>query len=287
MSTRTKNSKTRLGVERLENRELMAGNVFATVFNNTLYITGDANANAIDVTSRSGVVYVSGQHTGGPRGNTLVNGKSEVSIGNFTGNIQVRLNGGNDTFQLYRVEDRDFRNIDVDMGSGELEDVNLASARFSGNVDINSNGSLRSRVSVSHGTVAGDVKIDTGSGNDWVAVSSSVGRDLTINTNGNYLTGYEEIYVGPGEGGVIARLKIGGRLTLNTGDGVDQVSLDRLEVDSLFASLGAGDDTFSANTVKVKRTVSVDGGSGSDRAHTPNSSPNVVRGLRSFEGILP
>lgn len=284
MSTRTKHSKTKLGVEKLENRELLAGNVLATVSSNTLFITGDANANSVDVTSRYGVVYVSGQNTGGLRGDTLINGRNEVSIGNFRGNIQVRLGGGNDSFQLYNVADRDFRNIDVNMGSGVDEHVNLAFARFLGNVDINSNGSQRNRVSLAFGSVAGDANIETGSGNDWVAVSSSVGKNLTINTNGNYLTGYDIVNIGPGGG--IAPLKIGGRLTLNTGDGNDQVNLDQLEVDSLFASLGAGDDSFSANTIKVKRTVSVDGGTSFDRYHTPNSSSNAVRGLRNFEGPI-
>ncbi|MEQ1824699.1 MAG: hypothetical protein ABL921_02090 [Pirellula sp.] len=263
----------------------MAGNVFAAIVSNNLYITGDSNANSVDVTSRYGTVYISGQHTGGLLGNTTVNGRSEVSIGNFRGNISVRLGSGDDRFQLYRVEDRAFQNINVDMGNGWEEHVNLASAHFTGNVSINSNGSVRNSVSMGHGSVAGDARIDTGSGNDWIVVSSSVGRNLTINTNGNYLTGLDIVNVGPAGGGdVNGRLKIGGRFTLNTGNGNDEVNLDNLDVDALFANLGADNDTFSAYKVAVKRSVAVDGGTGFDRYATRESSGNVFRGLQSFEG---
>jgi len=275
MSARTKNFETRLGVERLENRELMAGNVFATVSNNTLYITGDSNANSVEVGSLSGVVFVSGTD------NTLINGRTQIPIGNFRGNIEVKLGGGNDRFQLSGVEDRVFRKVDVNMGSGDWESVNLAFAHFSGSVNINSLGRLGNSVTVGNGSVAGDLKIETGLGNDWVALSSTVGGNLTLNTNG----GHDQVNVGPTVGGGdIQRLRIGGRLMVDTGDGRDQVNLDRLNVDTLFANLGSDDDTFQATSVSVKGTVSVDGGSGRDRFATPRSSVNVLRGLRSFEG---
>ena len=279
MSARTKNSKARLGVEKLENRELMAGNVFATVSNNTLYITGDSMANSVQVASdyHTGEVFVIGAD------NTLINGRAQTSIGNFRGNIEVKLGGGNDSFQLARVTDRDFRKADINMGSGDFESVNLASARFSGNVTINSLGSQKNHLEVKHGSVAGDLKIETGSGHDWVVLSSTVGGNVTLNTNG----GRDQVNIGPGVGGDDnQRLRIGGRLTLNTGDGKDQVNLDRLRVDTLFANLGAGEDSFKANAVSVKRTVSVDGGTGFDRFDIQRSTANVLRGLRSFEGPI-
>jgi hypothetical protein len=159
----------------------------------------------------------------------------------------------------------------------------LAFAHFSGNVNIYSNASQSSSVAVAYGSVGGDVRINTGGGNDNVSVSSHTGRNLTIHTNG----GNDVVNVGPAlGGGDNVRLNIGGRLTLNTGDNDDWVSLDRVSADTLFVNLGAGDDQLVATAVSVKRTVSVDGGTGRDYYATPRSTENVFRGLKNFEGRL-
>ncbi len=87
----------RLQVESLENRELMAGNVTVSFSNGDLRITGDANANHVQVRQASpGVYTITGVTTGGAatKVNNVANGT--ITARGVNGNVVVQMGSGND-----------------------------------------------------------------------------------------------------------------------------------------------------------------------------------------------
>src|SRR5215475_2967337 len=77
--------------ERLETRELMAGNMTASVISGSLTVNGDNAANVLQMTEVSGNRW---KITG--LAGTKINGKSQVTTQAVTHDIQLYLNGGND-----------------------------------------------------------------------------------------------------------------------------------------------------------------------------------------------
>jgi hypothetical protein len=142
----TRNSRTKsLRLERLEGRDMLAGNVTATLMDHTLLIHGDNSGNAIIVTQTGKKSFTVVQDPANP---TTINGVTggsfsadrvkRVEIITGTGNDSVTINGdrlrkgdinlgdGNNTLVINssRVD-----KLNVTTGSGS-DDVTIASTRI-------------------------------------------------------------------------------------------------------------------------------------------------------------
>src|SRR5882672_7896693 len=109
MSRKQKNRKKRitsrrriLGLEQLERREVLAGNVAAVVRGGDLVVTGDNLGNDITIT-RSGASGITITGNG-----TTVNGQAAVTLSNFRRNVNVDLNGGDDSVMFQSTFDNLF-----------------------------------------------------------------------------------------------------------------------------------------------------------------------------------
>jgi hypothetical protein len=141
------------------------------------------------------------------------------------------------------------------------------------------------------GEIRGAVSVTTGSGQDTVSVSSSVGwitsdgstpvpvvefagrlavgLDLTINTG----AGNDLITIG---GSTVGR-----NATIDAGSGNDDVRIDTMQVRrGLFVRLGAGDDALKITNLTAS-AANFDGGSGTN-VLSINNSPALNRRLRKY-----
>lgn len=103
----------KLGCERLENREVMAGNVLATVTSTgMLSLQGDAASNGVEVTYSSVDGYhIKGLTQGGAA--TTINGHADAWF--HANSIGVTLGNGNDLLNTVNCL---FNSAGIDMGAG-------------------------------------------------------------------------------------------------------------------------------------------------------------------------
>ena len=116
-----------LVAEKLESREVLAGNVLANVFGEMLVLWGDAAANSVSLTYNSANQHyqVIGHDSGGAP--TTVNGldtSQPANLVDFSGvkSVAVLLNGGDDTFQVgspAAVDTVISKWMAIDMGDGD------------------------------------------------------------------------------------------------------------------------------------------------------------------------
>ena len=106
-SEKTRPAKRRrsLGVEKLERRDLLAGNVAADIRNGSLAIRGDNQGNQILV-ERSGTdITISALDD-----TTTINGQAgPVTLSGYRKNMQVNMRGGDDIVQFANAADELFR----------------------------------------------------------------------------------------------------------------------------------------------------------------------------------
>src|SRR5437764_219438 len=106
-----------LAVERLERREVLAGNVAVVIRGGNLFINGDGASNEISI-SRSGPSSITITGT-----DTTVNGSSDpVTLNRFTKNMTVNMGSGDDVVHFETTSDdlfRIFGNLTVNTGSGD------------------------------------------------------------------------------------------------------------------------------------------------------------------------
>jgi hypothetical protein len=220
-----------LGIENLEARRVMAGNVFVMHFNNALQIYGDTKDNAIVLTEQSpGVVRVAGLN------NTTINGRlGEFTFRNPSDNLNISMGQGND----YVIIGTDsgphsrFGTINVKMGSG-ADVVGIKNTSTWG-LEWNSFNlgdeceNDRDAIQMERCNMR-QVAINGGGGDDWLYAA-----DSTINN-----------------------------LLVSAGSGHDLLWLVNTTTDRLFASLGAGNDTFKSWNSRPRIERGVDGGDGID-----------------------
>lgn len=235
-----RDGRRKLGVEPLERRLPLAGDVALFVHDGSLRIVGDVFANELAmVQTAAGEFSIVGNDGESFRlDDSPVTGP--VIVSGITGTITVQLGRGNDSLSFTGLPDTtSAKRLMVFAGPG-ADLVSVSSARIDGQLSISTgNGDSNAdgdTVSVSDVTVAGPLIVETGAGND----------DITID-------------------GVTAR-----RAGVNTAIGADTVSIatrSPVSFDSLLLSLGLGADSLTIGpgtlTVSKGRSRFV-GGPGND-----------------------
>ena len=114
-ASRTKSSTTdrnkrirrkRLGVEALESRRLLAGNVTADVVNGDLLIGGDQQSNLIELRpSQDGIAAIEVVGLAGEDGEvTTINGEASFTATGVTGDVVAAMRRGDDLIYVHDVD---------------------------------------------------------------------------------------------------------------------------------------------------------------------------------------
>jgi hypothetical protein len=213
--------------ERLETRELMAGNVTAAVTSGSLYVTGDNAANMLQMTEVSGNRW---KITG--LGGTKINGKSQVTTAQpVTNDVQIDLNGGNDNVTIQNGSVPHILNVFGDDGNNV---TTLHSVKVGYGLGVYGNDGNNTVVANKVNVQAiGGIYYSVfafGNGNNVVAINNLRARDFRVYTG----SGMDSVTV------TNSTLQSGSSLTLDTGDGRDAVSLSKVKTDTLSVDVGGG-----------------------------------------------
>jgi len=285
-------------VQVLEDRRMLAGNALVSKDSSgNLTISGDALANAVEVTVLDGNVIVRGLQTttinGGTANFTVATGTTNIS-----GNVSIDLQNGNDTVLFSRnVLIRGFTTVSVGQGN---DNVGTTRAQFQGGASIDT-GTGADRVSLKSLDAAGDVTVSTGTGDDVVNLEDATfGGSLYVHTgagadaiSATRVTTAEDttttLFTGRDNDDVsIRNSTFEGVLKIWTKRGSDVVMLD----DNTFGStvgvnLGRDSDTLLAratNTFNGAFRVLAGHGSGDNVEVDPANVFNGERRVRKNEG---
>jgi acetyltransferase-like isoleucine patch superfamily enzyme len=191
-----------LRVERLEDRDLPAGTVTAAFAAGTLTLTGDPQANNLEVRIDNGNVTLKG------KGTTIAGGTSFAGVND----IVINLGDGNDRVT---VRGRTLAgNLTIDLGNGN-DHAQLKKLSVTGNVSV-TGGAGNDHVKIEdHVFVGGNVTVTTNDGNDHVGIEEL------------HVTGTTSVDTGLGNDKVeIEESQFSGAATILLGDGNDRIKLE-------------------------------------------------------------
>jgi hypothetical protein len=232
-----KNRKTRaLKVESLENRELMAANVTAGLAGSTLVIEGTEGADNVAV-----VAMNSGITTVRSNGRLIY----QTNSGSFNA-ISAKMLNGNDTLQVLAMPHRGLSSVQVDMGRGNLERVNL-DLGFSRSVNVNTTNSVGAKVYLTGSMDQVFADFGSDAGPDYLGLSGA-----SINS-----------------------------LTAKFGRGDDILDMKSSTIQNSNVSMGAGNDRVFADSYSDIFGGTIDGGDGADQISKRGARFTRVS-LRSF-----
>lgn len=206
-------------------------NVTAVRVGPNLVITGDADPNGVSITqgNRSDVFAVAGLN------GTTINGLAVTFfIGDVTGNIDVRLGGGDDELVVEDIAVPDSMEVKLDAGD---DVVDYRGGSVADELEVNGNDGADD-VSV-QSVVADELTVFGDAGQDTVAIGSFSGRRLYVSAGRDD----DLIYVD--------RAQTSGRASIHL-VGPDRAELADSTLSSMYLSLG------SDNNVVVLTRVSVD-----------------------------
>jgi hypothetical protein len=167
--------------ESLENRQMMAGDVVASVHAGTLFIKGDNLSNGITITAGAipNQVIITGTTVAGS--GTTVNGltNTPVAVNNVTRGMRVNMLGGNDTVNAHNLTINGVTKI---KGGDGLDTINLTSATFNSSMRLKL-GPGADVLNITATVVQAETNITGGANFDDVTI---VGSDLgALHTNLN------------------------------------------------------------------------------------------------------
>lgn len=235
----------RFGVESLEPRAMLAGDVSVSVVNGNLFIAGDELDNAISIAAGAEAnSYVITGLDAGEEGDlaTLINGEAEAFIATgVDGRISIHMDDGDDSVA---VADLDTQG-DLSIHTGDGNDAISLAAGLSvdGKLRVHT-GEGDDTVTSAELSVTGRVSLRTGAGNDSVSLAGLVQGESDDSEGG------DDDEDGPGNNG---RGHAFGLLHQWFGGG-----------HGLHVDLGSGDDTLVATNLDIATKASIQGGAGDD-----------------------
>jgi hypothetical protein len=258
MFARTRHQHRLLHVEPLERRELLAGNVSASVAGGTLFVRGNGEDNNIAIVQLGAGVYaVAGL-------DTTVNGDVDAFVTNRpVRNIIVDLGRGddllgisNDAAAVYDLALNEF-DLDVETLTG------IAAADLQAEIDLATADTVFD--------LPGSLTIRTGDGNDGVAIVGRIGGSL-IASLGN---GFNAFGL---DGTTLAnRASVGGVLSITGGAHGDEIVIYEANVGSFTAVTAGGEDLVHIADSDIRLNLIVNTGAGNDSvvAHSHGDDTDI------------
>jgi hypothetical protein len=303
MKNRKFNQGRTLSFQQLEDRTLMTGNVAANVSLNSLTITGDSNANNIQIEQTS-----ANQFTVIGLGGTTINGKTQQTFTNVTKDLKIDLKGGDDNLLI--GSDAGVpptvtigRDLSVTLGDGnDYADLNV---KVKGNMNVDA-GANDDNVLFDYAIVGNpgglqNATVDMGSGDDTLdAVQLNVAHDFTIKTASSSagLNLYVDSYTSPnivghdfniqtGDGAdnlAVYSTNVGNKLNVTTAGGADFAAIAAINADQIFADMGAGDDYLYLSGSNTARVATFQGNLGNDKVEMDSTAPSTFQSA-SYSGF--
>jgi hypothetical protein len=256
----------RLGVELLEKRELMAGDVSAYVTGQMLIIWGDAADNGVTLTSDSATqkYQISGRDAGGSP--TTINGLDTTQPANvveFSGvkQVFVGLNGGNDDFEVgstVAVDTVIQKWMTIEMGDGD-DQVTLGVA---GN---DAGGGAPIARSLQVGT---SLNVDLGAGNDHLSLANAdIGLSLNVLAgDGDDNVDFDTEFTPTGSTTpTLFPVQVHGNTLISLGGGLDELTVKNASFQrSLVILDGAGAAQISIANVNASKKIDIFTGNDAD-----------------------
>jgi hypothetical protein len=255
-----------LSVERLEARELFAGDVSAAMQGQMLAIIGDAEDNGVVLTYNSAAqsYRVSGTVQGS--GQTTINGLDAATSAagvEFNGvkQIYVGLGAGNDDFEVGSPDAVDTviqKWLTIDMGDGD-DNVVLGA---SGNAPSGAAPIARSL------TVGTSINVNLGAGNDHLSIANATaGFALNINAgDGDDHVDFDTEFTPSGATTpVVFPVSVRGNVSISLGGGADELTMKNVSSQGSLKILdGAGAADLTLSNVNVKKRIDINTGNDAD-----------------------
>ncbi len=272
--------KSRLRLESLEKRLLMAGDVTVSVSGGVLTVRGDANPNSIQIsgTGVAGQYLISGFVDDTLNLPTTVNhGAAPVLVTGVTGDVIINLGNGNDELGIDNAVVAGNLIINDDGGANFLE-LGQHSLLVNKDVVVNTAGNGDQTILEEGIFTVGNHTVTTGGGNDYLnliatgaAAYASTGKNETISTGAGY-----DVYT-------VGSMYVQGALSVDTGSEADLISIVNTGVGGSAKFVGgSGDDILAFDHLTVGGNLTVDGGSGNDQISfnvaTINGETNILGG---------
>jgi hypothetical protein len=292
---KNKQNRKQFHVERLEGRDLMAGDVLAFVSSGHLHVVeasgefGQGQAVAVSQLS-DGRLRVKGlaSQDGGV---SLVNGRAFQDF-RVTGDLKVNLGGGRDTLKL--VRNTAIKGISIDMSASNADPATDVDAVIVDGIRTDNNLSIKTGAGadfidiydsiIGNGVGIDNLSIDTGSGRDHVDIFSN---DIVTTVKGNLslftfqgseadvdhvfmetLTVHKNLSVATGAGNDSVEMTdifAGGDIVVSTDKGADTVKLRELRSgDDFWVLMGDNNDTLIIDYLRADELL-LDGGAGIDK----------------------
>lgn len=230
-------SKRQLGMESLETRDLMAGNVIARVVDGNLVVRGDAQSNYVVITPTGTANRFKVEGIG-----CTINNESSVLLG-VSKDFSIKLGDGNDRLKL-----------------GTNTDLMLLP------------GALKIAMGTGEDIVAGDRIRGTDAAFSLGLTDEADADSITLNRS--VFTGTAAFQMGDGDDKVtLNNFAARTYLKIDAGDGGDDLKLTDSSAGRVNIAGGAGnDDLLFAGTITFTDKVSITGSDDNDRAHQVNGT---------------
>jgi hypothetical protein len=280
------NRNRKLNMERMEAREMMAGDVAATVTGGTLYLNeaaGQAGRDNSVIISQiaPGRVRVSSNATTTDGTYSKINGAASQDF-NVSGGLVVKFGGGSDLVVFDQSAPPTFKDVNIDLAAPPL--VIKAAAKTANAVPTalpvdNDN------LIMWGANINGNLTVNTGVGNDWVYIANTpITGNVSINTGAGADTAQLQNMVGTIGGSVDIQLYSSlaekdadvawldhvaayGNINVRGGDGADLIHLDHVTSYKDFnLDAGAGDDKLEINYACAVDNFFAKLGDGNDNA---------------------
>lgn len=283
---RTRSLRRPLGVESLERRMVLAGNVTAQLMGATLMLAGDPLGNAVVVASVAG-----GKLAVVSDGTTTINGSPNPFVTpRPVRSIVANLGAGNDGISFSNsaqgVADQ-LAELGIDPPPFDVKDLQSG-------IDKVAAGAERF-------VLPGSLTVTTASGTDLVSIIGSVGGSVAVNLGsaptgpesgnalaiGGLLPAYASriggalTVVGGGQSDFVelAGMTVAGGVTASLGGGTNDLVLTESSIGSLAYTGGSGEDFIDAFDLRVRYGVSVVTGAGADEVYLhEHGGPQTVVG---------
>lgn len=247
--------RTKISLESLEERAVLAGNVLVQFLSGDLVITGDGSSNDIEIRSTGTIDEFKITGIG-----TTINGRSGPFVFDnfdFTGDIRVKMKGGNDRVLMHGA-DSGFGDLDawddlsINMGEGD-DKLYLKYIQTGGN-----------------GGTEQDVLIDLGRGNNYMRADFlDVADDLRISTpdlspiSSTTTTKLD-----------LRNLTVEDQVDIDLQWSIGVANLNRVTCDEMLIDLYGQNDKLSVLN-STARVVDLDGGSGTDDLNLSGNSSSI------------
>jgi hypothetical protein len=275
--------------ESLENRQLLAGNVTASINNGNLTVKGDNLDNQIQF-SAAGITGLTG---------TTVNGSAAAfPLTGLTGRVKLDLKGGNDTvtgtitgpLTIKGFESKNIETLEALSATGNVTvngNVKMEGVKALTMTNVTVNGKTEvegtdgdDTLTVLDSTLNGKVDMDGGDGDDTLTIEHTLvngNLDMDGGDGDNTLLLQCEYTDGETGDGSSDQCRVNGKLEMEGGDGDNSITIEDYTVTGKTEiGGGSGVDTVRISGSTFNSKTEVETGAGNDKVTVTDSTFTTV-----------